>query len=59
MKGFIINWLLNVIALFLGIVILIAFVALTYWLSTVSIVLMVVFLLISGSLLLTFLEVAE
>lgn len=59
MKGFIINWLLNVIALFLGIVILIAFVALAYWLSTVSIVLMVVFLLISGSLLLTFLEVAE
>lgn len=59
MKGFIVNWLLNVIALFLGIVILIAFVALVYWLSTVSIVLMALFLLISSSLLLTFLEVAE
>lgn len=59
MKDFIINWLLNVIALFLGVVILIAFVALVYWLSTVSVVLMAVFLLISSSLLLTFLEVAE
>lgn len=59
MNSFLMKWLLNVIALFLGIVILIAFVALAYWLSTVSIVLMVVFLLISGSLLLTFLEVSE
>lgn len=57
MKDFIINWLLNGIALFLGIVVILAFVAGAYWLSTIGVVPMVLFLIVFGSLFLTFVEV--
>lgn len=57
MKDFIINWLLNGIALFIGIVVILAFVAGVFWLSTIGVVPMVLFLIVFGSLFLTFVEV--
>lgn len=56
MKDFIINWLLNGIALFIGIVVILDFISGAYWLSTIGVVPMVLFLIVFESLFLTFVE---